>query len=287
MEDVLVTWWRYLPSRIDPNLLQYGAFQIRYYSLMYLVAFGLTYVLVSYRLRTEGYPYDRETVQDSFLWGIIGLILGARLGYVLFYNPAYYLGHPLEVILPFQCDGGLRFVGISGMSYHGGALGVFAAGLLFCRARKIDFWRYADLICPAIPLGYTFGRIGNFLNGELFGRVTTVPWGMVFPLDPSQQLRHPSQLYEAFFEGIVLFAILWAIRRRSPFDGFLLALYIAGYGTIRFFLEYFREPDEQLGLLWGTVSMGQVLCLAMVLLAAGILVARRRAARTAGQQTKR
>lgn len=179
------TWiekWRDLPSHISPTILEYGNFQIRYYSLMYLVAFFVTYVLVSYRINNEGYEYSKETLQDSFLWAILGLIIGARLGYVIFYNFGYYLRHPLEVILPFEFGNGLRFVGISGMSYHGGAVGAAFAGVIFCLKRGIDFWRYFDLVCPAVPLGYTFGRIGNFINGELYGRVTSVPWGMVFPL---------------------------------------------------------------------------------------------------------
>jgi phosphatidylglycerol:prolipoprotein diacylglycerol transferase len=205
------------------------------------------------------------------LWTILGLIVGARLGYVLFYNFSYYLSHPLEILLPFEFSGGIRFVGISGMSYHGGAIGVLLATLIFCRKRAISFWNILELFSPAVPLGYTFGRIGNFINGELYGRRTDVPWGMYFPLDSLHQLRHPSQLYEAFFEGLVLFAILWSIRRRSPFDGFLFAAYLFGYGFVRFFIEFFREPDVQLGLIFGGVfTMGQALCLLMM--AAGVLI---------------
>jgi phosphatidylglycerol:prolipoprotein diacylglycerol transferase len=147
------------------------------------------------------------------------------------------------------------------MSYHGGIIGVIIMSVLFCRKRKFDFWKFADLISPAIPLGYTFGRIGNFINGELFGRVTAVPWGMYFPLDPTQSLRHPSQLYEAFFEGIFLFAVLWALREKKLFDGALLGFYIFGYGFIRFMIEFFREPDYMVG----PISIGQFLCLLMML----------------------
>ncbi|HOG18574.1 MAG TPA: prolipoprotein diacylglyceryl transferase [Syntrophales bacterium] len=262
--------WRSLPSHISPNLIAIGSFQLRYYSLMYLVAFFLTYVLATYRIRKEGYEYSAETVQDYFVWAILGLLLGARLGYVLFYHFSYYLAHPLEILLPFEFSNGFRFVGISGMSYHGGAIGVWLASLIFCRRRRIDFWRFADFLCPAIPLGYTFGRIGNFINGELYGRATDSPLGMLFPLDPTGQLRHPSQLYEAFFEGIVLFAFLWLIRRRRPFEGSLLALYIAGYGLVRFFIEFFREPDAHLGFVLGALSMGQALCLIMILTGAAL-----------------
>ncbi len=163
------------------------------------------------------------------------------------------------------------------MSFHGGLIAVLLATLLFCRKQGIDFWRFADLFCPAIPLGYTFGRIGNFINGELYGRATDVPWGMFFPLDPAHLLRHPSQLYEAFFEGIVLFAVLWLIRKRSPFDGALFALFLIGYGSVRFFIEFFREPDAQLGFILGPFSMGQLLCLLMIA-AGGWLYAFRRPA---------
>lgn len=271
-----IALWQNLPARMTPYLFEIGAFQLRYYSLMYLAAFACTYGLVTYRIRREAYPYSAELIQDYFVWAILGVILGGRLGYVLFYNLAYYLRHPLEILLPFTfADGGLRFVGISGMSFHGGALAVLVASLLFCRRRGIDFWRFADLFCPAIPLGYTFGRIGNFINGELYGRVTDVPWGMFFPLDPTHRLRHPSQLYEAFFEGIVLFALLWLIRRRSPFPGALFALYLMGYGLARFVIEFVREPDAQLGFVLGPLSMGQVLSLVMVA-GGGLLYALRR-----------
>ncbi|PKN34210.1 MAG: prolipoprotein diacylglyceryl transferase [Deltaproteobacteria bacterium HGW-Deltaproteobacteria-19] len=258
------TGWASLPSHISPVLFQIGSFQLRWYSLMYLVAFGLTYFLVVRRIRQEKFPYTPETIQDLFIWIVLGLILGGRLGYVLFYNLDYYSHHLLEIFLPFEFTGGVRFVGISGMSFHGGLVGVLLAAIWFCRRNGIAFWNIVDLICPAVPLGYTFGRLGNFLNGELWGRATTMPWGMYFPLDPTGQLRHPSQLYEALFEGIVLFAILWAIRRKSPFDGFLFSLYLIGYGLIRFVIEFFREPDAQLGLLLFSLSMGQILCLLMI-----------------------
>jgi phosphatidylglycerol:prolipoprotein diacylglycerol transferase len=260
-----ITLWQQLPSHLRPYLFEIGSFQLRYYSLMYIVAFLLTYTLVSWRIKTERFPYTMETIQNVFIWGITGLIIGGRLGYVFFYNFEYYLRHPLEIILPFSFVGGIHFTGISGMSYHGGAIGVIVAGLIFCRRYKVDFWNLSELVSPAAPLGYTFGRIGNFLNGELYGRATTVPWGMYFPLDPTQQLRHPSQLYEAFFEGIFLFVVLWSLRKKKPFDGFMLSLYIIGYGLVRFFIEFFREPDEQLGFVVSVLSMGQLLCLLMIL----------------------
>jgi phosphatidylglycerol:prolipoprotein diacylglycerol transferase len=257
--------WQNLPAQMSPSLFSIGSFQLRYYSLMYIVAFIVVYLLVLYRIKNEKYEYNAETIQDYMVWAMIGVIVGGRLGYVLFYNFGYYWQHPLEIILPFDFSNGMKFIGLSGMSYHGGLLGVAAASAYFCIKNKINLWRFADLLCPAIPLGYMFGRIGNFINGELFGRITTVSWGMYFPLDSTNSLRHPSQLYEAFFEGIVLFLILWLIRKKRPFEGFLLGMYISGYGLVRFFLEFFREPDYQLGLFFSVISMGQILCLLMIL----------------------
>ena len=267
--------WQQLPSLISPALFSIGSFQLRYYSLMYLVAFTIVYFLTIYRLKSENYEYTAETVQDYLVWAMLALILGGRLGYALFYNFGYYLHHPLEIILPFDFSNGIKFVGLSGMSYHGGVIGIAIATLLFCRKRKINLWHFVDLFCPTIPLGYTFGRIGNFINGELYGRVTAMPWGMYFPLDSTHSLRHPSQLYEAFFEGIVLFVLLWMIRKKKSFDGLLLGIYLCGYGFVRFFIEFFREPDYQLGLVLSFMSMGQVLCLLMMMAGITIIVWRR------------
>ena len=278
MEPWIAAWQR-LPSQISPYLFEIGSFQMRWYSLMYLAAFASIYWLVMRRIREEKLPYSAELIQDLFVWAILGVILGGRLGYVLFYNLGYYMQHPWEILIPFEFSNGFRFVGISGMSYHGGVVAILIAGVIFCRRRGVDFWRLADLFCSAIPLGYTFGRLGNFINGELYGRATDVPWGMLFPLDPKHLLRHPSQLYEALFEGIVLFAILWALRKRFSFTGAIFALYVMGYGCVRFFIEFFREPDAQLGFVLGPFSMGQLLCLAMMAAGAEIYVLRRRAER--------
>ena len=258
-----MTWWQELPYHVSPVAFSIGSFQVRYYGLMYLVAFGITYLLVHYRLRKENYEYSTLTIEDLFIWLICGLLIGARLGDVFFYTFDYYLYHPLEIIVPFSFDNEIRFTGISGMSYHGGIVGIFVTAIIFCRRQKIAFWRMLDLIVPAGPLGYTFGRIGNFLNGELFGRVTDVSWGMYFPADYTHSLRHPSQLYEAFFEGIFLFVILWSIRTKRKFEGALFCLYIIGYGTVRFFIEFFREPETGF-ILWG-FTMGQILCALMII----------------------
>lgn len=272
-------WWSHLPEHINPYIIEIGSFRLGYYGLMYLVAFAILYLLVIWRLKHEKVEFSKETVQDFLVWAVLGLIIGARLGYVLLYNFAYYASHPLEIFLPFEFSDGLRYTGIAGMSYHGGVLGVFLAGVLYCRRRKLRFWRFADFFAPAIPLGYTFGRIGNFINGELFGRATTVPWGMYFPQDPEGLLRHPSQLYEAFFEGVVLFAVLWSIRKKRYFDGFFISLYLIGYGLVRFFIEFFREPDPQLGLVSGPFTQGQVLCFIMVAAGGALMLVRARKGR--------
>jgi len=263
-------WWQYLPSRIDPVLFQIGPFRLQYYGLMYLVAFGLTYYLVVRRIKNEDrWTATPEEVQKWMTALILGVLIGGRLGYVLFYNLEYYTRHPLEIILPFSFEDGVTFSGIAGMSYHGGLLGAIIAGWFTSRAQKGLVFQLMDLFVPAAPLGYTFGRIGNFINGELYGRVTDVPWGMVFPLARDSRLRHPSQLYEAFFEGIFLFVVLWFLKNRVKTPGVMLGPYLIGYGTVRFFIEYFRQPDDHLGFVLANLSMGQILCLAMILFGLG------------------
>ena len=265
------TWWQHLPQNISPVIFEIGWFKLQYYGLMYIVAFSMTFFLVLYRVRHEDrFEITSDQVKDATTYVILGLIIGARLGYVVFYNFSYYLSHPLEIILPFSFSDGVAFTGISGMSYHGGLIGVILAGWLYVRKAKLNWWDAVDLYAPVIPLGYTFGRMGNFINGELFGRVTTSSIGMYFPMAPAGELRHPSQLYEAFFEGIFLFAVLWTIRKIKIPGGAMLALYLIGYGIVRFFIEYFREPDAHLGFIMLSFSMGQILCLLMI--AAGILL---------------
>lgn len=275
--DSVINTWQHIPEHITPYIFRIGEFQIRYYGLMYIVAFSVVYFLSLYRLKHEDFDYSKSDIENYFVWAILGLMLGARFGYVLFYNFSYYMEHPLEIILPFSFQGGLHFTGLSGMSYHGGLIGVLAGTALFCRKYKLLYLRFVDFLIPSIPLGYTFGRLGNFINGELYGRVTASPIGMYFPLDPSRRLRHPSQLYEAFFEGIFLFIVLWSIRKKKSFDGMLFSLYIIGYGTVRFFIEFVREPDSQLGFIIGPLSMGQILCTCMILAGAGLFYFSRKA----------
>ena len=273
--ESFISAWQHLPSQISPTLFSIGSFQLRYYSLMYLVAFAVVYLLFAYRIKRREIKFTTEMMQDYMVWAMIGLIVGARLGYALFYNFSYYMSHPLEIIMPFDFSNGFRFVGLSGMSYHGGFIGVLLVTIYFCRKRNINWWQFGDWLCAAAPLGYMFGRFGNFLNGELWGRVTTVPWGMYFPLDATGSLRHPSQLYEALFEGLFLFVVLWGMRKRSPFDGFLIGLYVFGYGLVRFIIEFFREPDAHLGFVLGFNTMGQVLCALMMLAGIAVMLWRR------------
>ncbi len=261
------TWWQHLPEHMDPVIFQIGSFRLQYYGLMYLVAFGVTYLLAKYRLKTEDrWEFTIEHLQGLITAMIIGLIIGARLGYVLFYNLDYYIAHPLEIILPFEFRNGIRFTGISGMSYHGGLIGAFIGLCWYSRKYKLGIGNSADLLAPCGSLGYTFGRIGNFINGELWGRITTAPIGMHFPHAPGEGLRHPSQLYEGFGEGIMLFIVLWSLRHRLRAPGTTFALYIIGYGTARFIIEYFREPDAHLGFIFLSFSMGQILCSLMIFL---------------------
>ncbi len=264
-------WWQHLPQNISPVIFEIGGFKLQYYGLMYIVAFAITFFLVLYRLKRENrFEFTTDQIKDITTYLILGLIVGARLGYVLFYNLSYYIKHPLEIIVPFSFSNGITFTGISGMSYHGGLIGATFAAWFYFNRTKLNWWSGVDLFVPVIPLGYTFGRLGNFINGELFGRVTTSAVGMYFPMAPAGQLRHPSQLYEAFFEGIFLFVILWNIRKIKIPNGAMLALYLIGYGIVRFFIEYFREPDAHLGFVLLSFSMGQILCLLMI--ATGILL---------------
>jgi phosphatidylglycerol:prolipoprotein diacylglycerol transferase len=252
--------------KIDPVVFEIGWLKVHYYGLMYIVACAVTYALVRHRLKHEGqFAISVDHVNNLMTYMLVGVIVGGRLGYVLFYNFSYYFHNPLEIFLPFEFSNGVTFTGISGMSFHGGLLGVILSVWLYTKKNSLSFWVVADLFAPAIPLGFTFGRMGNFINGELFGRVTTSPIGMYFQLAPGTDLRHPSQLYEAFFEGIFLFAVLWPMRKIPFPNGTLMAFYIIGYGVVRFFIEYFRQPDAHLGFVWMSFSLGQILCGLMII----------------------
>lgn len=245
---------------IDPVFFRLGRLEFRWYGLMYILGFMAGYFIVLGGVKRKKLALSKDDVADLIFVLALGVILGGRLGYVLFYNFAYYAAHPLHIL----------FINEGGMSFHGGLLGITLAGLYFARKKKLRFFLLADLCTLAVPIGLGLGRIGNFLNGELYGRVTDLPWGMVFP-GGGVLPRHPSQLYEAFLEGPLLFALLWLIRRREFPVGVLFGSCIALYGVFRFLVEFFREPDPQLGYVLGSFSMGQLLSLPMVLVG-GVLV---------------
>ncbi len=256
--------------QFDPVAIHLGPIAVRWYGLMYLVAFVLVVVLGKIRARrnllTGWHPRD---VDDMLFYGVFGVILGGRLGYVLFYKPLYYAAHPAEI---FEIWSG-------GMSFHGGFLGVLVAMWLFARRRNKRWLDVTDFIAPLCPLGLGAGRIGNFINGELVGRVTDVPWAMIYP-QVDNLPRHPSQLYNAALEGLLLFAVLWMFAARPRPMGAVSGLFLLGYGTVRFVEEFAREPDAFLGYLAGGLTMGQLLSLPMIVLGAGMMAwAYRRAAK--------
>ena len=260
----LISIWSHIPEHINPTIFSIGPIPIRWYGVLYLTGFLIVYLLVVYKVKSENLPYTTNNISELVLWGILGSLIGGRLGYVLLYDFRFFCNHPLKIFLPLEYSSGINYTGMSGLSYHGSVIGILFCTTLYCYKHKINFWHLGDLIISVVPLGYTLGRLGNFINGELYGRVTTSPLGMYFPLDPTNQLRHPSQLYEAFFEGLVLFVFLWNLRKEKFFDGFIISMYFIGYGVSRFFIEFVREPDPQLGFIFGHYTMGQILCLFMI-----------------------
>lgn len=243
--------------RIDPVFFSLGPVSVRWYGLMYLAAFLGAWFLGSRRAGRPGAPLNREQFGDLLAWGVAGVVLGARLGYVLFYKPLDYLSNPLEIFALWH----------GGMSFHGGLLGVILVLWLSGRRYKCGFLALADFAAPLGPQGLFFGRIGNFINGELWGRVTDAPWGMAFPgYEAGPYPRHPSQLYEAGLEGLLLFIILWRFSARPRPVGAVSGLFVLGYGVFRFSVEFFREPDRHLGfLLADSLTMGMLLSLPMIL----------------------
>jgi len=249
--------------QIDPVFFEIGPLQLRWYGLMYIIGFVCAYFALMHLSRRENYDINKKEIEDLLAYGVVGLIVGARLGYCLFYNFGYYLSHPLKCLAIWE----------GGMSFHGGLIGLVLGGWLFSRLRNKSLIMLADMGALAATPGLFFGRIGNFINAELYGRVTDVPWGMVFP-GAGGLPRHPSQLYEAFFEGIVLFVVLFFLSRKVRTRGILISVFLVGYGLIRFILEFFREPDPQLGFIIASITMGQVLSLLMVAAGAVLLITR-------------
>ena len=251
---------------IDPVFFSIGPLQLHWYGLMYVLSVILAYVIIRSEVARTKLPLTKDDVADLIFYGALGVILGGRTGYILFYNPGFYLSNPLKIFSVWE----------GGMSFHGGFLGVIAAFLLFARRKKISFWPLIDMAAASAPIGLGLGRIGNFINGELYGRQTGVPWGMVFPRG-GELPRHPSQLYEAFLEGLVLFLIVRVVSRRYAATGIAGWTFVAGYGLFRFIVEFFRQPDAQLGAVLGIFSMGQLLSLPMFIagVCAVLLLSRR------------
>lgn len=253
---------------IDPVLISIGPLAIRWYSLAYIagILIGWRYILGLAKQKPDG--IDAAAIDDLIVWLVLGIIVGGRLGYVLFYKPGYYLANPIEAAYVWQ----------GGMSFHGGAIGVILAMAAFCRKRGIAFLPLADKVACAAPIGLFFGRIANFINGELFGRPSDVAWAVVFPRG-GPDARHPSQIYEALLEGLLLFLImaaLWRFTRLRDRPGALGGAFLIGYGVFRMFVEQFRQPDAHLGFLIGGATMGQLLSLPLVV--AGVWLLARKAA---------
>lgn len=300
------------PDWISPEIIP--GLPFRWYGVMYLVAFGVAYLLTKIQIRDPQHPLSERVTPDDiinvFFWAILGLLIGSRIFATTIYDTSgYYTGRPWLIFWPF--DEEMNFTGLQGMSFHGGLLGGIVAGVIYCWVKKIDILEMADTVITAVPLGYTFGRFGNFINAELYGRITSSPIGVLFPNaqrvpadHPAVQKiaaevgidiagaswvnvpRHPSQLYEALLEGVVLWAVMWFIfRKRKPFRGFMLAVYLVGYSIARFIAEYFRQPDPGLDFViqWGpgdnpswllispwNLTTGQVL--SFIMAAIGVIV---------------
>lgn len=251
--------WQHIYEHFNPIAFSIGSIGVHWYGIMYVLALVSALFMAKYFAKKYDFGISTKELDDYFIWVEVGVILGARLGFIFFYDPhvGYYLTHPWQIFNPFM-DG--KFVGISGMSYHGALVGFLIATWLYGKKHKVNILKLLDLVALSVPLGYVFGRIGNFFNKGLIGRETDVPWGIYV----DGILRHPSQLYEAFLEGVVVFIILYMYRSKKRFDGELIALYGLLYSVARFIAEFFRKPDIQLGFVFdGWMSMGQVLSIAM------------------------
>jgi phosphatidylglycerol:prolipoprotein diacylglycerol transferase len=248
----------------DPAAIRIGSFAIQWYGLMYLLAFAQFLFLGRLRIREPRYQalgWSYKDLEDLLFVGVLGVVLGGRLGYTLFYMPSYYLSHPLSIFKIWE----------GGMSFHGGLLGVLLALLWFACRRKVSFFVVSDLVAPLVPFGLAFGRLGNFINGELWGRPTDLPWAMVFPMVDSIP-RHPSQIYQLLGEGICLGIVLWIYSSKSRRLGQVSGLFLLGYGICRFLAEFAREPDSFLGLLGLGLSMGQWLTVPMIIFGIYLIV---------------
>ncbi|MES2677892.1 MAG: prolipoprotein diacylglyceryl transferase [Pseudomonadota bacterium] len=249
-------------SNIDPNIFSIGSIAIRWYSLAYILGILFTWFLLKF-FNNKKPIMSKEAWDDWMFWAVLGIIAGGRLGYVLFYNFSFYLQHPLQILAVWH----------GGMSFHGGLFGAIISMFFFCKKYKINFWELTDILAIATPIGLLFGRIANFINMELYGRVTGSNFGVIFP-NAGQLPRHPSQLYEAALEGLLLFIILFCLAKFTKIKdrpGILSGLFLMLYGCARIFVEQFREPDGQIGFLFEKVTMGQILSLPLIFI--GLLIA--------------
>ncbi len=276
---MLIDYYQNIPRYLDPIAFAVGSFSVRWYALSYMVGFLVVYLVLLRRIERGEFAHlikvsnlkfkikneivgnaTKDILSDFFLLAFFAALIGGRLGYVIFYNFSFYASNPLAIISPYV---GGEYVGIYGMSYHGALLAIIISSWFFLRAKKIPFLPWADFVSLAIPLGYFFGRIGNFLNGELYGKITTSQWGMYFS---TNELRHPSQLYEAILEGLLLFILLRGCEKRKMPSGSIFSLYFIAYGTMRIVVEFFREPDSQVGLLFNILTLGQLLSILMIIM---------------------
>ena len=251
----MMEFWQNIYSQFDPVAFHLGSIAVHWYGIMYAFALLSAIYVAKWFIRYDKINIKEETFDSYIWWAEIGVILGARLGYILFYdtNTMYYVTHPWQIFNPF-IDG--VYTGISGMSYHGAFIGFLIASILFCKKHKVSFWFITDIAVLGISFGYIFGRLGNFFNQELIGRVTEVPWGIYV----NNTLRHPSQIYEAILEGLIVFLILIYFRNRKKFDGQLAIIYGITYSTARIIAEFYREPDIQIGFLYGEwLTMGMLI----------------------------
>lgn len=254
--------WTY--PQIDPVAVALGPLKVHWYGLMYLFGFGVAYWLGCLRTKRADTPLNnKDKVGDMIFYCALGVILGGRLGYVFFYNFDKFLGDPMWLFRVWE----------GGMAFHGGLLGVFLAMWLFARKVGTTFLHMIDYVGPLVPIALGLGRVGNFIGGELWGRATDVPWAMVFPNDPSQLLRHPSQLYQVFLEGILLFSIVWLYSNKQRPLGAVSGMFLIWYGLFRILVEFVREPDAHIGFIaWGWLTKGQLLSLPMVLAGVALMI---------------
>jgi len=259
-------YWNHIYEHFNPVALDLGFISVHWYGIMYISALLVALWFAKWIIKRDNMPISEVTIDSYFIWIEVGIILGARIWYILFYDPNtfYYLTQPWQIFNPFSNG---EFVGIRGMSYHGAVVGAAISSYLFARRNPGQIYKILDVVALSVPVGFVFGRIGNFLNQELVGRATDVPWGIYV----DGALRHPSQLYEGFLEGILIAILIFLYRKRRTFDGALIGIYGVLYGTARFVAEFWRQPDIQLGYLYGDwLTMGQLQSFIMIVISIGV-----------------